>query len=140
MHHVKTDIFDLHDYEQDAKKLAEHYAPLLDGGKPFDKYSSKQSYSGEPIVISEFGGIGWDTPADSWNYDEMPVKNETEFLLRLKSQVDALMDNPKISGFCYTQLTDIEQEKNGLVYYNRSYKFSPQKIYPIFSRKSASEK
>ena len=36
------------------------------------------------------------------------------------------MENPRICGFCYTQLTDVEQEQNGLYKYDRSRKFSDE--------------
>ena len=39
-----------------------------------------------------------------------------------------LLDHPRVCGFCYTQLTDVEQEQNGMYYYDRSRKFS-QEIY-----------
>ena len=44
-----------------------------------------------------------------------------------------LLDNPYIFGFCYTQLTDVEQEQNGLYTYDRTPKFPPEKIAAIFS-------
>ena len=62
-----------------------------------------------------------------------------EFIARLKGLTDALLDNPKIFGFCYTQLTNVEQEQNGLYTYDRKPKFPPEVIRPIFSRKAAIE-
>ena len=59
---------------------------------------------------------------------------------RYKTLVDALLDNPKITAFCYTQLTDVEQEKNGLYTYDRIPKVDPELIKPITSRKAAIEK
>ena len=50
-----------------------------------------------------------------------------------------LLDDPRIFGLCYTQLTDVEQEQNGLYTYDRRPKFPPEIIAPIFSRKAAIE-
>ena len=58
---------------------------------------------------------------------------------RLKGLTDVLLDNAAISAYCYTQLTDIEQEQNGLYTYDRTPKFPPEKIHPILSRKAAIE-
>jgi hypothetical protein len=49
------------------------------------------------------------------------------------------LDHPRICGLCYTQLTDIEQEQNGLYTYDRTPKFPPEKIRAIFSRKAKLE-
>jgi len=50
-----------------------------------------------------------------------------------------LLDNEKIFAFCYTQLTDVEQEQNGLLTYGRKFKFAPERYYDIFARKAAIE-
>ena len=42
-------------------------------------------------------------------------------------------------GLCYTQLTDVEQEQNGLYTYQRQPKFPPEIMYPIMARKAAVE-
>ena len=62
-----------------------------------------------------------------------------EFLERLKGLTDTLLDNPSMFGLCYTQLTDVEQEQNGLYTYDRKPKFPPEVIHKIFSRKAAIE-
>ena len=52
---------------------------------------------------------------------------------------DVLLDNPKMFGFCYTQLYDVEQEMNGLYTYSRKRKFDMEIIRRINSRKAAIE-
>ena len=37
-------------------------------------------------------------------------------------------------GFCYTQITDVEQEKNGVYYYDRRPKFDAAKWKAIFEK------
>jgi len=43
---------------------------------------------------------------------------------------------PHTAGYCYTQLTDVEQEQNGIYNYDRSTKFDMEKIAKIFIGKT----
>lgn len=140
-HHVITDIYDLHDYEQNPETFATHYATL---GKE-NKFAfpsacePRQHYNGKtPFFVSEYGGIGWALDKNCWGYGNSP-KTPEEFLKRLKVLTDALLDNKLMFGFCYTQLTDVEQEQNGLFTYDRVAKFPPKEIHKIFSKKAAIE-
>ena len=133
-----TDIFDIHDYEQDPEKFAEHFKDYVSEGKFFDVYARWQPYTGEPMFVSEYGGIQWAQDQAGWGYGNAP-KTEEEFLSRLKGLTDVLMDNAHMLGLCYTQLTDVEQEQNGLYTYDRKPKFDPKLIHPIFARKAAIE-
>ncbi|MBE6764158.1 MAG: beta-galactosidase [Ruminococcaceae bacterium] len=137
-YHVKTDVFCLHDYSQDPATLREHYAPLAEGGVPFDPYAERQVYADEPIMISEYGGIAWDLNASGWGYGEGP-KTLEEFYERFEGLTNALLDNPALFGFCYTQLTNVEQEQNGLYTYDRQPKFDAKRIHTVISRKAAIE-
>ena len=85
----------------------------------------RQKYGGEPVFISEYGGIKWETDASvkSWGYGD-DVKDEDEFAERYTGLTNAITSNPGILGFCYTQLYDVEQEQNGLFTYDRKTKFS----------------
>lgn len=74
-----------------------------------------------------------------WGYGNGPATEE-EFISRYRDLTDILLDNEYIMGFCYTQLYDIEQEKNGLMTYDRHFKFPPETIKKINSRKAAIEK
>ena len=139
--HVVTDVYDLHDYTQDPAEFASHFASLpVDGtvsGPHY--YPNRQPYDGKkPFFLSEFGGIRWTDDQNGWGYGNAPTTRE-EFLTRLKGLVDALLDNPRVMGLCYTQLTDVEQEQNGLYTYDRRPKFPPEEIALIFSRPAAIE-
>lgn len=139
--HVITDIYDLHDYEQDPKTFAEHYRELGKTNKFLfgTSFEERQTYDGKrPFFVSEYGGIGWCTDADAWGYGNIP-NSEAEFMERLKGLTDVLLDNANMFGFCYTQLTDVEQEQNGLYTYDRQPKFEPERIRDIFARKAAIE-
>ncbi|HWT73117.1 MAG TPA: glycoside hydrolase family 2 TIM barrel-domain containing protein, partial [Mobilitalea sp.] len=139
--HVLTDIYDLHDYEQDARKFQTHYEGLITGGSFRDEHEGRQHYTKDlPVFISEYGGIKWDVndSSNGWGYGEAP-KTSDEFLFRYDGLTSTLLDNPNICAFCYTQLYDVEQEKNGLYTYERQAKFDPTVIKAINTRKAAIE-
>lgn len=136
--HVITDIWSVHNYEQDGKKLAEQLK-FEEGKEPYRNSRNKTHlavYEGQPYILDEFGGIGWMAEKDrkdSWGYGRMPA-NEEDFYKRLEGQIDALLASPHVWGFCYTQLTDVEQEKNGVYYYNRTPKLDMKRIKAIFEK------
>jgi len=138
--HVETDIFDVHDYDQEPEIIRERYDKLMTEGVLVDKFSNRQHYKGEPVFVSEYGGIQWSiNPGErDWGYGTAP-KTEEEFIARYKGLTDALLDNRNMFGFCYTQLYDIEQEQNGLYYYDRTPKFDTEIFKKINSRKAAIE-
>ena len=139
-YHVVTDIYDLHDYEQNPEIFASHYEPL-GNSNVFDFFSAfkdRQRYDGKmPFFVSEYGGIGWSVN-EGWSYGNAP-KSAEEFIERFKGLTDALLDNENMFGFCYTQLTDVEQEQNGLYTYDRKPKFDTEIFKNILSRKAAVE-
>ncbi len=139
-YHVKTDVYDLHNYCQDPEKFKSYYENVATKGEFYDWVTQKKGVykKGMPFFLSEYGGIAWNTNDGGWGYGDGP-KTEEEFLARLKGLTDALLDNEGMFGFCYTQLTDIEQEQNGLYTYDRKPKFDTQIIHAIFSRKAAIE-
>ncbi|MBS4204882.1 glycoside hydrolase family 2 protein [Lederbergia citrea] len=140
--HVETDIFDVHDYDQNPETFAARYEPMKNGGEVFTTFPDRQRYEGQPYFVSEFGGIWWNPDQKDekgWGYGDRP-KSEEEFLSRYEGLVSTLLDNPNMFGFCYTQLYDIEQEVNGLYTYNRKPKFDPEIIRKINSRTAAIEK
>lgn len=142
--HVETDIFDVHDYEQNPKKFIENYANLTDGyvNDGVNQNASirhRQKYDGKaPIFVSEYGGIRW-SKGDGWGYGVGP-KTEEEFIERYKGLTESLINNPYMLGFCYTQLYDVEQEQNGLMTYQRKFKFDPKIIHKINSQIAKIEK
>jgi hypothetical protein len=89
-------------------------------------------------MISEVGGIGWASEG-GWSYGNNP-KTLDEFYVRYQGTIDAMLDNPNLFGFCYTQLTDIEQERNGLFFYDRKPKFDAKKLHAITARQAAYER
>lgn len=131
--HVKTDIYDVHDYNYDVDFFKRNFDRLVTENFLYEHVLNdnpdRQKYGGEPVFVSEYGGIKWETDKrhKAWGYG-VDVKTEDEFAARYCSLTDALMGNKKMFGFCYTQLYDIEQEQNGLFTYKREKKFS-DKVY-----------
>lgn len=145
--HVKTDIYDVHDYSYDVELFRKNYAKLVTDGELYEYVlvdnPDRQKYAGQPTFVSEYGGIKWETDKNfrSWGYGE-DVKTEEEFAERYCGLTNALSENEKMFGFCYTQLYDIEQEQNGLFNYKREKKFSDavyEKIRNANARKAAIE-
>ncbi|MBR3438661.1 MAG: beta-galactosidase, partial [Clostridia bacterium] len=141
-YHVETDIFDVHDYEQNPEVFAANYADLEKKGEIKNHCNNRQTYEkGKPIFVSEYGGIKWSRKTETgpaWGYGNAPETPE-EYHERYKGLTDVLLDNPLMFGFCYTQLTDVEQEQNGCYYYDRSEKFDTEYFYKVNSRKAAIE-
>ena len=138
-YHFITDIYDVHDYEQDVDKFIKHHEPSKTDGEFFDLQDHRQTYGGQPYFISEYGGIGWNPDnKDGWGYGMQPT-NEEEFISRYKGLTETLLNHPKMFGFCYTQLYDVEQEINGLYTYERRAKFNPEIIKSINNQKAAIE-
>ena len=137
--HVITDLWTSHDYTQNGEELLKRLTPTEAEPVFRNRWDKVADYTGQPYLIDEFGGIKWIAPEDrpfadnSWGYGDAP-KSLDEVYERLKGQVDALLSIPQISGWCYTQLTDVEQEQNGIYKYDRSTKFDMAKVKAIFAR------
>ncbi|MGN0827864.1 MAG: glycoside hydrolase family 2 protein [Kiritimatiellia bacterium] len=134
-----TDIWAIHNYSR-APKLKEIDVPE---DKVWCMHAHWQDvvyhrYQGQPYVLDEFGGLGWIGPErkkaadNTWGYGA-GIKSEEEFFKILKDEVDLLLGMKRLAGFCYTQLTDVEQEQNGVYYYDRVPKFAPEKFKTIFA-------
>ena len=131
--HAKSDILTLHHYEQNGEKLYSFYDSIRkltegDAGNPqFLPYAEGYVYEGQPIVMSEFGGTAYVRDEDSgWGYG-VGVKDDTEYLNRFGSLIKAI-EKMNISGYCYTQITDVEQEVNGLLRADRIPKVPLEEI------------
>ena len=90
------------------------------------------------MFVSEYGGIRWTDDQAGWGYGVAPQSKE-EFISRYTGLTEALLQNPEHMGFCYTQLTDVEQEQNGLYTYQRVPKFPPEVIARVNRQKAAIE-
>ena len=123
--HARTDLCTLHDYG-DPAELRRRYAmlaPALEpSGRPRPPYLPGYHHRGEPLLISEIGGMVLEG-SGGWGYGK-PASIDA-FVDRYRELVVALMAQGPVEGFCYTQLTDIEQECNGLLTFDRRPKVNP---------------
>lgn len=140
----EADVYDSHDYDQDPAAFRERHAGLGEG-KPYVNTSpdfDSIPWRGQPYFVSEFGGIWWNPDVrpdeSSWGYGQRP-KNPDEFYARFEGLCAALLDNPHMFGYCYTQLTDVFQEQNGIYRFDRRAKFDMARIRAAQTRAAAME-
>ena len=138
-YHVVTDIWSYHNYEQDAARLLEKQTLKGDGTVPTFDLERECPYGGQPYILDEYGGIKWvieQYSAITWGYGKGPESLE-EVYSRLRALTDVIRSLDYISGFCYTQLTDVEQEQNGIYTYDRRAKFDAGQLHEILSGRPA---
>ncbi len=136
-HTDETDLFAIHDYAANGDALAAKYqslgdpdAAIPDGGRA--ALIPGFAYNGAPMYLSEFGGVafvpeGAKTPGKSWGYAGVE-KTQEAAMNRISSLFTAIAETPAFAGYCYTQLTDVEQEVNGLMTYDRKPKYPVEEI------------
>ncbi len=147
----EADVYDSHDYTQDPDTFQQRQTGLAQG-KPYINAPSEHNrdqrpwslpYQGQPYFVSEFGGIWWNPDVregeDSWGYGDRP-KSLEEFYDRFERLCGILLDDPDMFGYCYTQLTDVMQEQNGIYKYNREQKFDLERVRKVQQRIAAIEK
>lgn len=145
--HTLSDILTIHHYTQDAdvlhsafskrEKCAAECYDAHDRGAYADGYA----YGGQPIMISEFGGTAFvrDAVGDSWGYGD-GVRDADDYAARLGGLVGAIYANPHIVGYCYTQLSDVYHEVNGLTDFDRKPKLAPDRVKRILDGKAVGKK
>lgn len=120
------DLCAIHDYS-DAATLRERYASSAGAlsaepaGKPL--YAPGFAHEGQPVLVTEFGGLALGHDAATWGYHA--EADADEFAQGYAAFVAALAASATVQGFCYTQLTDVEQEANGLLTSDRKPKADP---------------
>ncbi|MCG3125187.1 MAG: Beta-galactosidase [Phycisphaerae bacterium] len=125
--HPNPDVDCRHDYDQNPASLAARWANI--GGAMALPARYGRPLACRPFFLSEFGGIGWLPEGhEGWGYGNTP-KTLDEFYQRYAGVMGALQQNRWMFGFCYTQLTDVEQERNGVYYFDRSAKFDMRRIH-----------
>lgn len=124
---VETDLYNIHDYEWREEVLSERYGSIAAAiaARPANRELSVggYAYSGQPILITEFGGIAYKkSDWEGWGYSG--ADNDEDFIAKLEAVIKPLRLSNAVQGYCYTQLTDVEQEINGLLTYDRQPKVS----------------
>ncbi len=138
--HVMTDLYTAHNYEQNPEELRKQLTPSKDS-PVFNNNPKQAPYEGQPYFLDEYGGIKWVAGKafadNTWGYGDGP-KTLDEYYDRLEKLTDVILSMDYISGYCYTQLTDVEQEQNGIYNYNRTKKFDMSRIKKILGRQPES--
>ncbi len=138
--HVKTDIWTVHPYCPDAKSFGDFiFSAAPKAAVHVPKY--EVPYSGQPYVVDEFGGFKYspefarEKMEAGWGYHGLQIKTEDELIAKIREQVNLMVASPLIAGYCYTQLTDVEQEQNGVYTYDRKPKVNVKKMAEVFGAK-----
>ena len=165
-HRVRgADVYDSHSYEQDPERFRAEQAGLAEG-RPFvnrrdlapDEYPFADGefslpFAGQPYFVSEYGGIWWNeqeakeaaeaaragnNAAESWGYGQR-ITSEEELYARFEGLTRVLLEDPLMFGYCYTQMTDVFQEKNGVVDFARGRKLDLARLRAVQERPAAYE-
>ena len=139
--HTISDILTLHDYEACGERFSARYEGHKDEITTRELYFNNDmaafadgyAYKGQPVLISEFGGIAFSGDDSGWGYGGKVASKEA-FIKRFDSIVTAIKKLPYNCGFCYTQVTDVQQEINGLMDIDRNFKVDPEIIKEINER------
>lgn len=139
--HTVSDIITLHDYRECGKTFYEKYHDqaddILAGKIAHNQYqlafADGFKYQGQPVIISEFGGIAYSTKS-GWGYGNQ-MSSEEDFLSRFTDITTAIQKIPYICGFCYTQVSHVQQEINGLMDEQRNFVVDVAKIAEINKRR-----
>ena len=134
--HTCGDLLTIHDYSSSGALLKKHFSSLdtilamTPGGRSM--FADGYHYQGQPILVTEFGGVKYASGSEleqSWGYCE---ENDLEaYASKYAELTGAILDSPLIQGYCYTQLTDVETEENGLLTYHREVKIPLDTIRKI---------
>lgn len=142
--HTISDILTIHHYEQDGAKLYSYYDSLekavAEKWETHHKgaFCDGYSYNGQPIMFTEFGGTAYiktTEGSNNWGYG-VGVNDDDEYVARFKSLIEALNAIEYSSGYCYTQLSDVQQEVNGVLYENRDFKIEPAILKSIQDKRN----
>lgn len=139
--HTISDIVTLHDYQVYGEELYRMYTDRKDdvlSNKEYltnnhSAFASGYSYKGQPVIISEFGGIAFNEEG-GWGYGNK-VGSKEEFVNRFDGITNAIKRIPYVCGYCYTQVSDVQQEINGLLTEDRQFKVEPEIIKEINVRR-----
>ena len=165
-HRVRgADVYDSHSYEQDPERFRAEQSGLAEGRPfanrrdlapdehPFADGEFSLPFAGQPYFVSEYGGIWWNAQeareiaeaakagnnaAESWGYGQR-ITSEEELYERFEGLTRVLLEDPLMFGYCYTQLTDVFQEKNGVVDFERGRKLDLARLRAVQEQPAAYE-
>jgi hypothetical protein len=137
--HTISDIIGLHDYTQYREQLDDRYGTKetieksLTEMRPTRKrlVLRPEDKRGQPVMLTEFGGLSIHPKTGKAWFGYATAQNDDEYLAMMKGLFDAIYASPDLAGFCYTQITDTQQETNGLYDENRKLKLDGNKLRDI---------
>lgn len=140
--HTISDIITLHDYEELGSILKDRYTECKEQilnnevyhGIIKAAFAEGYKWKGQPIIISEYGGIAFNNDDSGWGYGNK-VNTKEDFIRRFDHITTAVKELPYVCGFCYTQVSDVQQEINGLMDMERNFKIEPEIIREINKRR-----
>jgi beta-galactosidase/beta-glucuronidase len=142
--HIATDVLGIHDYAIDGQALRDRYGSVdammdtLARGRPQFRrlILAAMERKEEPIMLTECGGVAFaPDPGKPW-FGYGTVSDSQAYLAKYEELINAILDSPMVVGFCYTQLTDVQQEVNGLLTADRKPKHDLERLYEITRRPS----
>ncbi|MCG5215603.1 glycoside hydrolase family 2 TIM barrel-domain containing protein [Streptosporangium soli] len=144
--HTESDIWGLHDYAPTGESIRQRYADPEAVARVFkDRPPARRvallgspAERGQPVVLSEIGGTSLRPRPDEPWHGYATVDSAEELAEQLRQFVDAVLDSPELAGFCWTQLTDTEQESNGLLTEDRAPKVPAETVRRILTRPARS--
>ena len=143
--HTISDIITLHDYVEKGEEFLERYGDYIEeilDNEIFHNlhrsaFADGYKYRGQPILLSEYGGIAFNNEEKGWGYGNK-VNTKEDYIKRFDSITTAIKQIEAICGFCYTQVTDVQQEINGIMDMDRNFKVEPEILKEINERKVCS--
>jgi beta-galactosidase/beta-glucuronidase len=142
--HTISDIITLHDYVEKGEEFLERYGDylqeILDNEVFYNLHRSAfadgYTYKGQPLIMSEFGGIAFNNRGEGWGYGNK-VNSKEDFIKRFDTITTAIKRIDAFCGFCYTQVSDVQQEINGIMDMERNFKVEPEILKEINERKTS---
>jgi hypothetical protein len=139
--HTTSDLWTVHDYAPEGASLRERFGTpealreTLRGAGPGRRrvLLVEGDERGQPVLLSEFGGLSYAPDAGQDWFGYGLVHDEQDFADRLADLLDAVLDCDGVAGFCYTQLTDTMQERNGLLTEDREPKLPPTRLRELLT-------
>jgi len=143
------DMWTLHLYEGDELPLAERLTRVL--AAPHSLLHSNDQMAGRvgaladadvtglPVLLTECGGVGYqahsveeaDNDHEIFAYGDLP-SNRAELERRIRAIAQDINSAQALRGFVWTQLTDVQQEMNGLLTFERTPKLPLASLSEVF--------
>ena len=139
--HVESDLWTVHSYRATPEEQKKWLFPKKGNRTVAANIpDAEPQWDGQPVILDEWGGFKYLLPEDrksspGWGYNGLNLTKEKDLLDRIGGQTALFAGLKRLAGWCYTQLTDVEQEQNGVYAYARRPKADPAKFAAVFGVK-----